>query len=59
VIAFHDGGSAKTMNVSLKDTPARGATSVSPLFGDGKAELAGDQLKLTLPPKSFSIFVLQ
>ncbi|HVM76173.1 MAG TPA: alpha-amylase family glycosyl hydrolase [Candidatus Saccharimonadales bacterium] len=59
VVAFHDGNTSKTMNVSLKDTPAKGITSVSPMFGEAQAELAGDQLKLTLPRQSLSIFVLQ
>jgi glycosidase len=59
VVAFHDGKSAKTINVPLKDTPARGVTSVSPLFGAAQAELAGDQLKMTLPPESLAIFVLR
>jgi glycosidase len=59
IIAFHDGNGTKTMNVSLKDTPAQRATGISPLFGDARAELGGNQLKLTLPPQSLSIFVLQ
>jgi len=59
IIAFQDASTAKTINVSLKETPAKGFTSISAVFGDGQAELGGDQLKLTLPPMSLSIFVLQ
>jgi neopullulanase len=59
VIAFHNGSSARTMTVPLKDTPLKGASRIVPLFGGAQADLAGDQLKLILPPQSLSIFVLQ
>jgi len=59
IIAFRGGNSAETVTVSLKDTPAKQATGISPLFGGAQAELAADHLKLTLPPQSLSIFVLQ
>lgn len=59
VIAFHNGIKPKAISVSLQDTPARTATSVSPLFGEAQADLAGRQLRLTLPPQSLSILVLQ
>jgi neopullulanase len=59
VIAFHNGSSARTMTVPLKDTPAKGTSGIAPLFGGAQADLGGDQLKLTLPPQSLSILVLQ
>ena len=59
IIAFHGGNSTKTITVSLKDSPAKQATGISPLFGGAQAELGEDHLKLTLPPQSLSIFVLQ
>jgi glycosidase len=59
LVAFHSGGSPKTMSVPIKDTPAKGASGITRLFGGGQAELAGDQLKLILPAESLSIFVLQ
>jgi len=59
VIAFHNGSSPKTLNISLTGTPARAGAAISPLFGEAQADLAGQQLKLVLPPKSFSILVLQ
>jgi len=59
VVAFHDGAGTRKMNVSIKNTPAKGASGISQLFGSAQAELAGDALKFTLPPQSLSIFVLQ
>jgi glycosidase len=59
VIAFHDGTSAKTLNISLRDTPGEAAAGSATLFGEGQADLAGQQLKLVLPPQSLTIFLLQ
>ena len=59
VIAFHNGTSPKTLNLSLKDTPAGTAAGISALFGEGQADVAGQQLRLVLPPQSFSVFLLQ
>jgi len=59
VIAFHNGANPRTMSISLQDTPAQAAAGVSTLFGGAQADLAGQQLKLNLPPQSLSIFVLQ
>jgi neopullulanase len=59
VIAFHDGASAKTVNLSLQGTPGEAAASIAPLLGDARADLARQQLKLVLPPQSLSVFELQ
>jgi len=59
VIAFHNGTIPKTVNLSLQDTPAEAAASIFTLFGEAQTDLAGQQLKLTLPPQSLTIFALQ
>jgi len=59
VVGFHDGARSRTVSVSLQDTPAGAPVSVSTLFGEAQAELAGQQLTLMLPPQSLSIFVLK
>ena len=56
VIAFQNGASAKTVSVSLQDTPAGKPASISTIFGEAKADLAGQQLTLILPPQSVSVF---
>jgi glycosidase len=59
VIAFHNGTSQRTITLSLQDTPARTAAGISTLFGEAQADLAGQQLKLVLPPRCLSIFALE
>ena len=59
LIAFQNGTSPKTVNLSLQDTPAEAAASIFTLFGEAQADLAGQQLKLALPPQSLTIFALQ
>ena len=59
VMALNVGSGAKTVSLSLKDTPAAEAAGISPLLGEAQADLAGQQLRLVLPPQSFSIFSLQ
>ncbi len=59
LVAFHDGMNAKTLNLSLQGTPADTAADISTLFGNAKADLAGQQLKLVLPPQSLSVFALR
>jgi glycosidase len=59
VIAFHNGASAKTLTISLRDTPAKSTSEIRTLFGEAQATLSGQQLKLMLPAKSLSIFTLQ
>jgi len=59
LVAFHDGLNAKTLNLSLQGTPADAAAGISTLFGNAQADLAGQQLKLVLPPQSLSVFALQ
>jgi neopullulanase len=59
VIAFHDGASAKQLTVPLRDTAAKTAAGMVPLYGEGQADLAGQELKLSLPAHSLSIFQVQ
>jgi len=59
VIAFHDGTSTETANVSLEGTSAETATGISTVLGNAQADLAGQQLKLVLPPMSLTIFAMQ
>jgi len=59
VVAFHNGKSARDLTIALQDTPGKQAAGILPLFGTGQAELAGQALRLHLPPQSFSIFALQ
>jgi len=59
VVAFQNGAAARDLKISLQDSSAQGAAGVSLLFGEGQAELDGQQLRLHLPAQSISIFALQ
>jgi glycosidase len=59
VIAFHKGASAKTLTISLQHTTAKSAAGITTVFGEAQADLAGQQLKLVMPPQSLSIFALE
>jgi glycosidase len=59
LVAFEAGANSKTVTLSLQDTPAAEASATSSLFGNAEADLAGRQLRLTLPPQSLSIFSLE
>ena len=58
VIAFSNSAQPRELHVPLDDTPAKGAASFSLLLGDAKAEVAGNQARLSLPARSVSIFVV-
>src|SRR6202142_965869 len=58
VVAFHNGASSRDMAISLRGTSAEGTAGISAVFGDGQADLAGQQLRLHLPAESISIFEL-
>ena len=59
LIAFHNGGSARSLTVSLQDTSAKGAAGITSLFGEAQADLAGERLRLEMPAHSLSVFQLQ
>ena len=54
-VAFNNATTEKSLRLSLRDTPAENTTALSVLFGSAHGELAGRELRLTLPPQSISI----
>ena len=58
MVAFNDSAKAREFRVSLSDTAAQGSQGVKVLFGDGLAEIAGNEIRVRAPAKSISIFVL-
>ena len=49
----------REFRVSLSGTAAQGAQGVKVLFGDGVAEIAGNEIRVSAPGKSVSIFLLR
>jgi glycosidase len=57
-VAFNNSDKARELQIPLNGTPAEKMAGISLLFGDGKAELSGHEIHLTLPTQSLSIFSL-
>jgi glycosidase len=58
VVAFNNSEQARELRIPLGDTPAQGASVVGLLFGEAKAELHRDELRIAMPAQSISIFSL-
>jgi glycosidase len=58
VVAFNRSGKAREFRVSLGDTAAEGAQGAKGLFGEGRAEIVGNEIRIGTPAESMSIFAL-
>jgi len=58
LVACNDDKSARTLRIGVEDTPLQPIPAVGALFGEGSAERIGNELRLTLPPQSITIFNL-
>ena len=58
VVAFNNADQPRELRILLTDTPAQKAAETGHLFGDAKAELAGGEIRITMPARSISIFSL-
>jgi glycosidase len=56
VVAFNNADKTREMQVRLNGTPMQNAASLSLIFGGAKAELAGSELRISMPAQSLSIF---
>jgi glycosidase len=59
VVSFNNSARPRELHIPLNDTPAQNAAGISLLFGGAKAELARNEIHLTMPEQSLSIFVLE
>jgi glycosidase len=59
VVSFNNSAQPRELHIPLNDTPAQNAAGISLLFGGAKAELARNEIHLTMPEQSLSIFVLE
>jgi len=58
VVAFNNDAAARTIRVAVKNMPIQRFPAASSLFGTGRAEIVGEELRLTVPAKSISVFNL-
>ncbi len=59
VVAFNNSSGEKSMRILLRGTPAEDSGGISTLSGGASGQIAGRDLRLTLPPESLSILQLQ
>ena len=59
IVAFNNSDKVRELHIPLNDTPAQGAASISLLFGEASADLAGNELRVSMPAQSLSIFALE
>jgi len=58
VVSFNNADQLREVRIPLADTPAQKAAAIALLFGEAKAELAGSEIRITMPAQSLSIFSL-
>jgi neopullulanase len=58
VVAFNNSEKPKELRIPLKDAPGQKAAEILLLFGGAKAELAGNEIHVTMPAQSLSVFSL-
>lgn len=58
VVAFNNTEKNRDMPIPLKGTPMQNAAGLSLIFGGAKAELAGSELRISMPAQSLSIFAV-
>lgn len=58
VVAFNNADRTRELRITLDGTPLQKATEFSNLFGSATAQLAGSELRISMPPQSLSIFTV-
>jgi len=58
VVAFNNADQPRELRIPLADTLAEKAAAIELVFGEAKAELAGKEIRVTMPAQSLSIFSL-
>jgi hypothetical protein len=58
LVVFNDTGAARELRLPLDGTPAQNFQGLTPVFGDAAGNFLGKELRVSAPPQSVSIFVL-
>jgi glycosidase len=58
VVAFNHSDTGREMRVAINGTAAQGAAAIKVLFGTGRAEISGQEIRIRAQGKSISIFAL-
>ena len=57
VVAFNNSNEARELKIPVSDTPAKGVASLTLLFGQAKSEVTKNEIRITAPAQSISIFL--
>ncbi|MDP9147055.1 MAG: alpha-amylase family glycosyl hydrolase [Acidobacteriota bacterium] len=57
-VAFNNSSEPREMRIPLDGTFAQGTAGLTALFGEAHGKIDGNELQLTMPPRSLSIFQL-
>jgi glycosidase len=57
IVAFNNSAESRELKISLDDTPAQGGAGFTPVLGTAKA--FGREVRIAIPGKSISMFLLQ
>ncbi len=58
LVAFNKSSAPRTLRINVNDTPLQLLPAAAAIFGDGTAEIAKSELRLTIPAQSITIFNL-
>ena len=59
LVAFNNSAEPRGLSIPLRDTPAQGAADFTEVLGQAKADVAGNELRVAMPAKSISIFLVE
>jgi glycosidase len=57
VVAFNNSNEARVLRIPVGDTPAQGVAGLTVLLGQAKAEVSKNEIRITAPAQSISIFL--
>jgi hypothetical protein len=57
-VAFNNADRARELRILLNGTPIQKAADVTVLLGAAKAKLAGNELRISMPAQSLTIFAM-
>jgi neopullulanase len=57
-VAFNNADQPRELRIPLKGTPMQNAARVSFLFGEARADLTGSDLRISMPARSLTIFLV-
>lgn len=59
LVVYNNSGASRDLKIPLADTPLQGAQHLQVLFGGAAADLAGDEMQLTLPSHALAVFTVR